>query len=65
MARERLVDPEDDAALWVTIEFPEAMRFTHTDEQLMDWVVHQIGHAETSIQLVPSITRDTCVSRFQ
>ncbi|KAJ5843802.1 hypothetical protein EN45_093950 [Penicillium chrysogenum] len=48
MARERLVDPEDDAALWVTIEFPEAMKFTHTDEQLMDWVVHQIGHAETS-----------------
>ncbi|KAJ6188415.1 hypothetical protein N7519_003323 [Penicillium mononematosum] len=49
MARERLVDPKDDAALWVTIEFPEAMKFTHTDEQLMDWVVHQIGRAETSI----------------
>ncbi|CAG8082093.1 unnamed protein product [Penicillium nalgiovense] len=49
MARERLVDPEDDAALWVTIEFPRAMKFTHTDEQLIDWVVHQIVRDETSI----------------
>ena len=42
MGFERLVDPQDDAALWVTIEFPEAMELTHSDEQLMEFVVQQV-----------------------
>ncbi|CAG8892594.1 unnamed protein product [Penicillium egyptiacum] len=46
---ERLVDPEDDAALWVTIEFPEAMKLTHTDEQLVNWVVDQILRHKISV----------------
>ncbi|KAJ5164234.1 uncharacterized protein N7500_006064 [Penicillium coprophilum] len=46
---ERLVDPEDDIALWVTVEFPEAMKFTHSDEQLMEFVVQQVQNHNTSI----------------
>ncbi|CAI7658200.1 unnamed protein product [Penicillium glandicola] len=38
----RLVDPKDDTALWVTIEFPDAMKLAHSDEQLMEFVVQQV-----------------------
>ncbi|OQE46503.1 hypothetical protein PENCOP_c001G00381 [Penicillium coprophilum] len=46
---ERLVDPEDDIALWVTVEFPEAMKLTHSDEQLMEFVVQQVRKHKTSV----------------
>ncbi|KAJ5383842.1 hypothetical protein N7517_001753 [Penicillium concentricum] len=46
---ERMVDPEDVAALWITIDFPEAMRHTHSDEQLMEFVVQQIQNHNTGI----------------
>ncbi|KAJ5418138.1 uncharacterized protein N7487_001688 [Penicillium crustosum] len=46
---DRLVDPRDDAALWVTIEFPEEMGLTHNDEQLMDFVVQQVQLDEVKI----------------
>lgn len=39
---EHLVDPQDDVALWITVDFPEATRFTHSDEQLMEFVVQQV-----------------------
>ncbi|KAJ6128970.1 hypothetical protein N7471_010187 [Penicillium samsonianum] len=49
MGPERLVDPKDDAALWVTIEFPAAMKLTHSDEQLMEFVVQQVQGHEINI----------------
>ncbi|KAJ5835652.1 hypothetical protein N7447_001678 [Penicillium robsamsonii] len=46
---ERMVDPEDVTALWITIDFPEAMKHTHSDEQLMEFVVKQIQSHNTGI----------------
>lgn len=46
---DRLVDPQDDAALWVTIEFPEEMGLTHSDERLMEFVVQQVQRHEVKI----------------
>ncbi|KAJ5686626.1 hypothetical protein N7536_009245 [Penicillium majusculum] len=46
---DRLVDPQDDAALWVTIEFPEDMGLTHSDERLMEFVVQQVQRHKVKI----------------
>ncbi|KAK4860959.1 hypothetical protein LT330_004690 [Penicillium expansum] len=43
-----LVDPQD-VALWVTIEFPEAMKVNHSDEQLMEFVVQQVRNHNVNI----------------
>ncbi|OQD62246.1 hypothetical protein PENPOL_c013G10795 [Penicillium polonicum] len=63
MGFERLVDPQDDAALWVTIEFPEAMELTHSDEQLMEFVVQQVQSHKVNISThAQHYQRSLCLS---
>ncbi|KAJ5959602.1 uncharacterized protein N7479_006752 [Penicillium vulpinum] len=46
---ERMVDPFNETGLWVTVEFPESMKHTHSDEQLMKFVVQQIQRGRAII----------------
>ena len=43
------MDPKDDIALWFTIKIPEAMKLTHSDEQLMEFVVQQLQSYDTNV----------------
>ncbi|KOS38907.1 hypothetical protein ACN38_g10265 [Penicillium nordicum] len=63
MGSERLVDPQDDAALWVTVEFPEAMELTHSDEELMEFVVQQVENHKVNISThAQHYQRSLCLS---
>ncbi|KAJ5467344.1 hypothetical protein N7475_005096 [Penicillium sp. IBT 31633x] len=46
---ERLVDPADDTALWVTVEFDPVMKYTHDDERLIEFVIAQIQDSHATI----------------
>lgn len=46
---ERMVDPADNTALWVTVEFGQVMKYTHDDEKLMEFVIEQIQDSHATI----------------